>query len=56
MHQILGNMDSDAKVYKLEDVSKHKTHEDCWLVIGGKVCIPRLDFHCQAMKVLFQVA
>lgn len=37
MNQIVGNMDSDAKVYRLEDVSKHNTHEDCWLVIGEKV-------------------
>lgn len=35
--QILGNMASDAKVYKLEDVSRHNTHQDCWIVIGGKV-------------------
>jgi len=30
-------MESDAKVYKLEDTAKHNTREDCWLVIAGKV-------------------
>ncbi|XP_008811745.1 cytochrome b5-like [Phoenix dactylifera] len=30
-------MGSDAKVYTLEEASKHNSNEDCWLVIGGKV-------------------
>eukprot|EP00262_Sarcandra_glabra_P017168 TRINITY_DN57_c0_g1_i1.p1 TRINITY_DN57_c0_g1~~TRINITY_DN57_c0_g1_i1.p1 ORF type:complete len:151 (+),score=26.11 TRINITY_DN57_c0_g1_i1:48-455(+) len=28
---------ADAKVFSLEDVSKHNTRQDCWLVIDGKV-------------------
>ena len=28
-----------SKVFTLEDVAKHNSKEDCWLIIGGKVYI-----------------
>lgn len=30
-------MSSSSKVFTLEEVAKHSSKEDCWLVIGGKV-------------------
>lgn len=39
----LADMGADSKVFTLEDVSKHNTHKDCWLLIGGKVLVICLD-------------
>ncbi|XP_047058243.1 cytochrome b5-like [Lolium rigidum] len=30
-------MSSSSKVFTLEEVAKHSSKDDCWLVIGGKV-------------------
>ncbi|CAK9442299.1 uncharacterized protein LODBEIA_P60420 [Lodderomyces beijingensis] len=51
-------MSDEVKIYDLEQVSKHTTHDDCWVVINGKVynVSSYIDEHPGGEEVILDVA
>ncbi|KAI3406567.1 CYB5 [Candida oxycetoniae] len=51
-------MSSEVKVFDADEISKHTTHDDCWVVINGRVynVSSYIDEHPGGEEVLLDVA